>query len=59
MRKTLAKYQILRIRQKISFTAFMKRVTVLELLLDSIIRTHDCFIKDGSIPIYDPLLEQK
>jgi len=59
MRKTFIKYKILRIRQKISFSAFMKRLTVLELLFNSVIRTHDFLLNEGSIPQYDPQFEQK
>lgn len=59
MTKTIVKYKILRIRQKISFSAFMKRVTVLELIFNSVIRTHDFLINEGSIPCYDPQLEAK
>ena len=59
MKKTLTKYSILRIRQKISFMAFMKKMTVLEMIMESVLRTHDLFVQEESIPLYDPLLLEK
>ena len=37
----------------------MKRETVLELLFDNIIRTHDLLVNEKSIPLYDLKLDQK
>ena len=59
MKKTLAKYSIMRIRHKISFMAFLKKMTVEEMILEQIIKTHDFLVKEGSIPLYDKNLPDK
>ena len=38
--KVYFKYLLVKVRQKISYMAYMKRMTILELFLDAIIRTH-------------------
>ena len=59
MHKTLTKYNILRIRQKISYIAFSKNMTVSELILYQVLKTHNKFVKEGWIPLYDGKLEEK
>lgn len=49
-----------RVRQKISYSAFTKRMTVAEILVDSVHRTFDLFMKNGCLKIKmvsKPLLE--
>ena len=41
MRKVYLKYLIMRIRSKISFMAFMKRQTILELFIKAILRSYN------------------
>ena len=48
-RKVLMKYKIMRIRSKISFIALQKSMTVVELIIDSIIRTYHERVADGLI----------
>lgn len=57
--RTLMKYKVMRIRHKISFTAFVKRMTVMQLLLISIMKAHEDLVREGSIPLYDSMLDQK
>ena len=56
MKKTALKYSILRIRQKISFMAFMKKMTIQELILQTIVKSHEKFEAEGQIPVMDPFL---
>ena len=57
--RTLFKYKVIRVRLKIGFTAFVKRMTVCQLIYTSILRAHDDLVKEGSIPLYDNMLDQK
>lgn len=51
MLKTALKYKIIRIRSKISFLAFEKRQTILELFLRKILESHREFIYQK---VYEP-----
>jgi hypothetical protein len=44
---------------KISFIAFKKRMTVPQLIMMAIMKSHDELVREGSIPIYDPFLSEK
>lgn len=46
-------------RLKIGFTAFIKRMTVSQLFYTTILKAHDDLVREGSIPLYDPMLDQK
>lgn len=59
VKKTLFKFKVLRIRMKISYIAFTKRLTIPQLIMQAIYKTHTDLVKDGSIPLYDPFLEEK
>lgn len=59
VKKTLLRFKILRIRLKISFMAFEKRMTIPELFMQAIMKTHDELLKESSIPLYDPFLPEK
>jgi hypothetical protein len=59
MIKTLTRIKILQIRHKISYIAFTRRITVPELLMAQILKSHDELTKEGSIPLYDPFLSEK
>lgn len=43
------KYQVLKVRHKISFSAFEKRMTIPEMLTRQILDTYDLSIKEGRI----------
>jgi phosphoribosylformylglycinamidine (FGAM) synthase PurS component len=45
------KFALLRIRAKISYMAFLKKQTIQELLINSIIHTYQSQIEDGDIKI--------
>ena len=49
-RKVYLKYLIMRVRSKISYSAYVKRMTVPELLIRTIQNTHKLLIDQGSIP---------
>jgi hypothetical protein len=59
VKKTLFKFKVLRIRMKISFMAFRKSMTIPQLILQAIMKSHDELVRDGSIPLYDPFLAEK
>jgi len=59
MLKMFKKYVILRIRYKISFTAFVERKTISELILYQVKKSHKKFCRAGIIPFYDGNLLQK
>ena len=59
MMKVHKKYMILRIRYKISFIAFIKRKTVVELILYQVKKSHKALSNGGHIPFYDPDLLKK
>ena len=44
---------------KLSYTAFKKRMTVPQLIMQAIQKSHDDLTRDGSIPLYDPFLGEK
>ena len=50
MRKIFTKYQIMRVRMKISFDAFLKNETVLELWLKTIFKSVKFFIASKQKP---------
>ena len=56
MVSTMLKYKILRIRNKLSFSAFINKQTITELILTQIIFTHKKLLDEKSIPLYDSLL---
>ena len=56
MVSTMLKYKILRIRNKLSFSAFMNKQTIAELILTQIMVTHRKLLEENSIPLYDSLL---
>lgn len=56
-RKAVLKYRILIIRAKISYEAFVKKMTIPELLLNQITKTHQLF--NESHFEYPPVLIQK
>ena len=45
----MVKYNILRIRSKMSFTAFSKRITIHELFLKTINKEYKRLIKEGEL----------
>ena len=45
----MMKYKIFRIRQKVSYHAFHKRMTICEIFLDSVKNTFDTFVYSGVI----------
>lgn len=51
MINTLAKYKIFRVRQKISYHAFLKRMTISEIFLDQVKSTFDTFAHAGVIDL--------
>ena len=44
--KLLKMYKVLRIRMKISYEAFRKRITLRELIYGQIVKTHEAFYFD-------------
>jgi hypothetical protein len=55
----MLKYKILSIRNKISYQAFMKKLTINELILQQVLSSHRRLLQEKSIPLYDPLLFEK
>lgn len=51
MRKTYIKYLIQKFRQKISYIAFTKKMTIVELFCTAIKKTHTQLLKEGLIKI--------
>lgn len=49
-RKVYLKYIIMRVRSKISYIAFIKRMTIPELIIKAIQNSHKAFIESGGIP---------
>ena len=43
------KYKVMRIRSKISYEALLKRMTILELFLSTILKCRQQFIESGAI----------
>ena len=43
LQKTMVKYTIMKIRSKISFSAFIKRITIQELILNQILKSYSHF----------------
>ena len=59
MFRTLMRFKVLRMRMKISYMAFQKKMTVSQLIQTTILKAHDDLTKEGSIPLYDPFLREK
>jgi hypothetical protein len=59
MMAAMSKYNILRIRMKISYHAFLKKHTISEHIMRQVVRSHECLLKENSIPIYDNNLKEK
>ena len=51
MRKTYLKYLIIKLRMKISFIASKNKMTIVELICNSIIRTYKTLVAQGAIKI--------
>lgn len=53
------KYLIMKVRAKISFIAFQKRMTILELLLFQILQSYLILRKEQGLNEFDVLLDQQ
>ena len=51
MRKTYLKYLIIKLRIKISFIAFKKKMTLVELICNSILKTYNLLVTKGAIKV--------
>ena len=49
MKEVYLKYSILKIRQKISFFAFNKRETVIEFMINKILKAYRTLVRNGEI----------
>ena len=53
MKRTMQRYNLVRIRAKISYTAFIMSQTIPELICNGIINSHRLLVKEGEIPERD------
>lgn len=51
MRSTYLKYLIIKFRQKISFIAFKKKMSIVELFCDAITRSYNQLVFEGKIKV--------
>ena len=55
MKQVYLKYSILKIRQKISFFAFNKRETIIEFMINNILRAYKTLVRHKEIePLFSP-----
>ena len=52
LKRTFMKYTLIRLRQKISFIAFKKKMTILQLFLNAIIKSYQGLSEMGMIASY-------
>ena len=58
-RKTYLKFLIIKLRFKISFIAFKNKMTIVELFCNSIIKTYNQLVNEGSIVVNEVQLEKQ
>ena len=58
-RKTYLKFLIIKLRFKISFIAFKNKMTIVELFCNSIIKTYNQLVNEGSIVVNEVYLEKQ
>lgn len=58
-RKVYMKYLILKVRAKISYMAFVKKMTIAELFATTILRCHETLVNEGLIKSEFPEQEEE
>ena len=53
MKRTMQRYDLVRVRAKISYMAFLQRKTIPELICNAIIDSHKLLTKEQEIPVDD------
>ena len=59
MKRTMQRYNLVRIRAKISYMAFIKRQTIPELICNSILESHKILVRQNEIPEHEKNLLEK
>ena len=59
MKRTMQRYNLVRIRAKISYMAFIQRQTIPELICNSILESHKILVRQNEIPEHEKNLLEK